>query len=151
MQLSKNFRLKEFTKSRAAARRGINNSPGIRETDNLRLLVSNVLQPLRDQLGVPLKVTSGYRSVDVNRAIGGSQSSDHCFGRAADFETMPETRALMYEAAKYIQDNLEFKQLIWEFDGAWIHVSYEEGRNRKEVLEAYRGASGRTQYRPYKF
>lgn len=150
MRLSKNFTLRELTKSATAERRGIDNTPTQEHQDNLQKLVDNVLQPAREANG-PLKVTSGYRGPALNTAIGGSRTSDHMHGRAADIETFPDSESKMLALGKYIQDNCEFKQLIWEYGGAWIHVSYEEGRNRKQVIETYRDESGKTRYRTFSF
>ena len=149
-RLSKNFTLRELTKSDTAARLGIDNTPTEEHLDNLKTLVTRVLQPTREAIG-PIKVTSGYRGPKLNTKIGGSRTSDHMHGRAADIETFPDSESKMRALGKFIQDNLEFKQLIWEFGGAWIHVSYQEGRNRKQVIEAYRDENGKTKYRPFSF
>lgn len=137
-RLSKNFWLREFTRSATARRHGINNEPGPEEIRALNALVDNVLQPARDALGVPINVSSGYRSPKLNRAVKGSRNSDHMYGRAADIETRPETQTLMWQLGQFIQSELEFKQLIWEFGGEWIHVSYDpDGDNRGDVRQAY--------------
>lgn len=149
-RLSKNFTLRELTKSDTADRLGIANQPTPEHLENLKRLCEFVLQPTRDAIG-PIKVTSGYRGPELNTKIGGSKTSDHMTGCAADIETFPDTRDKMLELGKFIQNTLEFKQLIWEFDGSWIHVSYVPGANRKQVIEAYRAESGRTGYRPYSF
>lgn len=148
--LSENFHLSEFTRSDTARRLGINNTPGPEVVENLRTLVNYVLQPARDYLGVPLRITSGYRSPELNRAVGGSKRSDHMFGYAADIETRPETSELMFALGRFIQQHCAFKQLIWEFGGEWIHVSYQEGANRGEVFEIYRGPS-KPRRRPFSF
>ena len=150
MRLSKNFSLKELTHSPTAHRLGINNKPTQADILRLEILCRNVLQPLRDALGFPIRVNSGYRSPELNRAIGGSPTSDHMMGRAADIEAWQGDHDNLL-IMKFLRDSpVEFKQLIWEFGGAWIHVSYQQGHNRGEVLEAYKNDAGRTQYRPWR-
>lgn len=149
MRLSKNFTLEEMTKSLTALALGIENTPDELEVQNLIDLCRNVLQPLRDYYKLPVKVTSGYRSKALNEAVGGSQTSQHSKGQAADF-TIPSVDNK--EVAKYIQDNLEFDQLILEFyeDGipnsGWLHCSFNNRGNRKEVLKAYKNSKGKTVY-----
>ena len=114
--------------------------------DNLQDLVDNVLQPLREKFG-PVVVTSGYRSPAVNTKIGGSTTSDHCYGYAADFEVLGMDNR---ELALYILDNLKFKQLILEFysglpDSGCVHCSFQKDANKGQVLTAKK-VNGRTQY-----
>lgn len=154
MYLSKDFKLSEFVASRTALRRGIRNIPDSAVVvDNLRDLVVEVLQPCRDELGVPLRVLSGYRSPRLNRAVGGARRSDHLWGFAADVETVPYDRSLMLQLGLFVERVCCFKQLIWEFGGAWVHVSYRRDDSRREVLEAYhrRGWRRRVTYRPFTF
>jgi len=139
-KLSENFKLSEFTKSQTASRRGINNTPNDEHLRNIKTLVDNVLQPLRDDLGKPLIITSGYRSPALNKAIGGSEDSQHSNGEAVDIECIGMSNR---ELAKYIRDNFTFDQLILEFynpdegeNSGWVHVSYVSSDNRKEVLTA---------------
>jgi hypothetical protein len=111
--------------------------PNMTAIDNLQLLVDNVLQPVRDHFG-PVVVTSGYRSPEVNKAIGGSASSDHCKGMAADFEILGVPNR---DVAQWIIENLKTKQTILEFPGAnpndgWIHVSYDRSDLKCQVLTA---------------
>lgn len=138
MKLSQNFSLSELTKSETAIRKGIDNTPDAKALDNLTALCNMVLQKVRDAHGL-VTVTSGYRSPELNKAIGGSTTSDHCKGLAADFEVPGlDNKAL----ASWIEDNLTFKQLILEFyqDGVpnsgWVHCSFEEGENNNQVLRA---------------
>jgi len=143
--LSANFSLNELIKSDAAVRLDINNVPSSQVIDNLQDLVTNILQPLRDKFG-PIVVTSGYRSQALNKAIGGSTTSDHCLGYAADFEASIDNR----ELAIYIRDNMSFTQLISEFydgrpDSGWVHCSYNSLDLKGQVLTA-RKVNGRTQY-----
>ncbi|MBT9158798.1 MAG: hypothetical protein DDT26_00045 [Dehalococcoidia bacterium] len=141
MRLGRFFTLAELTFSQTAARRGLDNSPSPEVVANLRALVQNVLDPLRVSLGSPVVISSGYRSRAVNEAIGGSLTSQHMFGQAADFTVPGKSVA---EIINHIQKiNLPFDQLIDEF-GRWIHVSHGP-RNRRQVLRARR-VGGRTTY-----
>lgn len=138
MKLSTNFTLSELCKSETAARKGIDNIPPEEVVNNLSTLCDMVLQKVRNKLGVVM-VTSGYRSPELNKAIGGSVTSDHCKGLAADFEVVGFDNK---ELATWIKDNLIFKQLILEFyeegqpNSGWVHCSFEEGNNKGEVLRA---------------
>ena len=149
MNLSKNFTLKEMTKSVTAKRLGIDNTPDDQQIAFMVELCENVLQPLRDALG-PITISSGLRVPALNKAIGGSSSSQHCAlrGAAADID-MDEKNA---EAFNYIKDNLIFDQLIWEFGDNdcpdWVHVSYHYGHNRGQVLKAVK-KNGKTTYINY--
>jgi uncharacterized protein YcbK (DUF882 family) len=144
MQLSKNFSLQELTVSETATRDGLKNAPNKAQTLALVALCQNVLQPLRDRIKRPIVVTSGFRSVSVNRRVGGSNASQHCKGQAADF-IVPGLD--LRNVAKLIQAmDLPFDQLILEFldTGGWLHVSYSP-RHRRQVLEAKR-VGGKTVY-----
>jgi zinc D-Ala-D-Ala carboxypeptidase len=145
MNLTKNFTLKEMCESTTAIRLGIDNTPSDIAIKSLLLLCKNVLQPLRDHIGESIKVSSGYRSPALNKKIGGSKSSQHCLGQAADI-SCGERTAELYE---YIKNNLIFDQLIWEFgtdeNPDWVHVSYSSTNNRKECLRAYK-VNGKTVY-----
>ena len=142
-QLSANFTLAEMTVSRTASRRGIDNTPPPAAIAALRLLAQHVLQPVREHFGKPVVVTSGYRAPALNRAIGGSASSQHTLGEAADF-TVPGVSNLV--VARWIAANLPFDQLIYEFgESGWLHVSYRAGRLREQVLRAEK-RNGRTVY-----
>lgn len=138
MKLSENFWLVEFTKSQTAARLGINNNPTGEHLKNLQRLIDHVLQPTRAALG-PLVVNSGYRSPSLNAKVGGSVNSQHSLGEAADIEC-PALGNLAL--ARWIAENVEFDQLILEAhnpsqpNSGWVHVSYREGRNRREQLTA---------------
>jgi len=149
MQLTKNFSVYEMTKSETALRRGLDNTPSPAILDNLYLLCTEILQPIRDYYGKGVKVNSGYRSPAVNSAVGGSRTSDHCKGMAADIEIpgIPN-----YELASFIADNFQFRQLILEFytpgipDSGWVHVSYDLRDLRNQILTAV-SANGRTIYK----
>lgn len=150
MQLTKNFSLHEMTKSETAMRRGLDNTPGPVEIENLRLLCEQVLQPLRDAYKRGVKVNSGFRHPDVNAAVGGSRTSDHCRGMAADIEIPGVPNA---ELAQYIADYFDFTQLILEFytpgipDSGWVHVSYDPKNLKKQVMTAMK-ENGKTVYKP---
>lgn len=122
-----------MTKSNTATAKGIDNTPDQTVTNNLTKLIEAVLDPLREWYGKPIIVNSGYRCEALNKAIGGAKSSQHMLGEAADITvgSKEENEKLF----NYIKDNLEFDQLINESDFSWVHVSYREGRLRKQVLE----------------
>jgi zinc D-Ala-D-Ala carboxypeptidase len=147
MKLSTNFSLSELTKSEAATRLGLDNTPALQIIENLEALVENILQPVRDKFG-PVVVTSGYRSPEVNKAIGGSTTSDHCKGQAADFEVLGKDNR---ELAIWIAENMQFTQLILEFykpgvpDSGWVHCSYDPGNLKRQVLTAEK-VNGKTVY-----
>ena len=147
MKLSKNFALSEITHSNTAKRLGIENEPTETHLQNMQHLVDNLLQPLRDAVG-PIRISSGYRNPSLNRAIGGSSSSQHCKGQALDiqFWQMGEmNNKVIYDWI--LKSGLEFDQMINEFDFAWIHISLKTEDNRKQVLEAYKNEDGDTKYR----
>ena len=147
MRLSKNFTLREITRSNTAKRLGIDNEPIKLHMENMQRLVSNLIQPMRDELG-PIRITSGYRSPSLNRAIGGSSKSQHCKGEALDLQFWKEGQMCNEEIHEWIlKSGLDFDQMINEFDFAWIHISLKKENNRKSVLEAYKDADGDTAYR----
>lgn len=140
MKISSHITLKEAVKSNTALRRGIDNTPGEYEISNMVGLAVNVFEPLREYVCGPIKVTSMFRSKELNTAIGGSLSSQHCQGRAMDLDDTfgHKTNAQMFN---YIKNNLSFDQLIWEFgddnNPDWIHVSYvSTDQNRGRCLRA---------------
>jgi len=150
MNLSANFTLKELTKSDTATRLGLDNTPGEAEIENLKTLCENVLQRVRDHFGKSVTVNSGYRSPESNAAVGGSKTSDHCKGQAADIEIegIPNP-----ELAQWIMDNCDYTQLILEFytqgqpNSGWVHVSYDPDNLKMQELTAVKVA-GKTQYLP---
>ena len=138
MQLSKHFSLSEFEKSSTATRLGIKNKAGSGEIKNLTDLCYAVLEPVRAKFEKPILVTSGFRSEELCVAIKSSKTSQHTKGQAVDFEIMGVSNL---QVALWIQNNCDFDQLILEFwkeeEGAnsgWVHCSYNEGSNRKQVL-----------------
>jgi hypothetical protein len=153
MQLSKNLSLAEVMRSETAKRKGISNMPTPEHIENFKLLAENVFQPIREHFGVPIHISSGYRSKALNTAVGGSLSSQHCSGEAIDID-MDGTSITNAQIFNYIKDNLSFDQMIWEFgtdtNPDWVHVSYEStGKQRKQILKAVKSAKG-TSYLPYK-
>jgi len=162
MQLSKNLALSEVTRSETAKRKGISNMPTPEHIENFKKLAENVFQPIRDHFGVPIRISSGYRSEALNKAIGGAgkmvngkyvPSSQHCTGEAIDID-MDGTSITINQVFDYIKEHLQFDQLIWEFgtdsNPDWVHVSYEStGKQRKQVLKAIKKGSA-TSYLPYK-
>lgn len=148
MNLSKNFTLSELTKSNEAARHGIDNTPTAEVAENLRGLAENILQKVRDNFGV-VTVSSGYRNKAVNEKAGGSATSDHVFGFAADFEVAGVQNKVL---AEWIRDNLKFTQVILEFPGqnpndGWVHCSYNPANLKGQSLTAIK-QNGKTVYLP---
>lgn len=131
----KYFTIGELVSSFTADRLGINNRCSKEQADNLIRLVDNVLDPLREAYGKPIRVTSGYRSEELNHAVGGSPTSDHRNGCAADIVGTPATKEENEKLfGLVISLGLPFKQLINEKGYSWVHISYQEGDNRKQVL-----------------
>lgn len=126
------FTLNELTHSDTAKAKGIDNTPNDTEKKNLENLVKYVLDPLRDMYGKPIYVNSGYRSEALNKAVGGSNTSQHRLGMAADINT--HTREGNIELFNLIAKNLSFDQLIDEKDYSWIHVSFDPKRLRNQIL-----------------
>ena len=148
MNLTTNFTLAEMVKSDTALRHDMDNTPGEKEIENLKRLAEKVLQPVRDSYQKGVKVNSGYRAPDVNAKVGGSKTSDHCKGQAADIEIPGVPNA---DLAKWITENLDFTQVILEFytpgvpDSGWVHVSYDPENLKKQVLTATK-QDGKTVY-----
>jgi phosphoribosylaminoimidazole (AIR) synthetase len=149
MKLSAHFDLAEFTRSESAKRHGVSNEPTAEHQANLKVLCEKVLEPIRIFNEGPLNISSGYRSKNLNHFIGGSLSSQHCEGKAADIDMDGMSGKSNREIFDYIKDNLEYDQLINEFDYSWVHVSYNAGKNRKQVLDALKD-KGRTVYQTHK-
>ena len=148
MNLSANFTLKELIKSDTATRLGLDNTPDDEALENLKTLCEKVLQPVREHFDKSVSVNSAYRSPESNAAVGGSKTSDHCKGMAADIEIVGIANA---DLAQWIMDNLEYTQLILEFytpgipDSGWVHVSYDPNNLKKQELTATKVA-GKTTY-----
>jgi hypothetical protein len=150
MKLSQNLSLAEVTKSATAKRRGIANEPSIDHLESLKALAENIFQPIREEFMCPIFISSGYRSEELNEAIGGSKTSQHSKGEAIDLDADVYGVITNADIFHYIEDSLNFDQLIWEFgtddNPDWVHVSYKrEGENRGQILKAVRN-NGRTSY-----
>lgn len=147
MKLSPHFDLSEFVFSQTAVRLGISNYPPEKAIDNLAELCHNVLEPLREQINKPIRISSGYRSPELNKAIGGASTSQHQTGNAVDLTVHGWTVNQVYHFIKH--SAIDFDQLIEEFadspTGGWIHISYVEGNNRQECLIATK-KDGKTVY-----
>ena len=128
----KYFTFKEMIQSDTAKSKGIENIPDWDQIDALKSLIETILDPLREWYGKPIYVNSGYRCMALNEAVGGSKTSQHALGLAADIDT--HNREENKKLFDYIKDNLEFDQLIDEKDLEWVHVSYSKNNNRKQVL-----------------
>ena len=142
MNISDHISYKEGTYSNTAIRRGIDNTPNKEQLSNMRLIATEVFEPLRAYIGGPIKINSFFRSPELNTAIGGSSKSQHCHGQAIDLDDTfgRMTNAEMYE---FIKEHLDFDQMIWEFgddeNPAWVHVSYVSPKeNRNRCLLAYK-------------
>jgi hypothetical protein len=154
MKLSQHLDLAEITRSDSAKRKGISNMPTPEHIENFKKLAENIFEPIRKHFGVPIMISSGYRSKALNTAIGGSLTSQHCSGEAIDIDmdgtANGVTNKMVFE---YIKANLNFDQLIWEFGTKdapdWVHVSFEStGKQRKQILRAIK-SGGKTAYQPY--
>jgi len=147
--ISQHVSYKEGVYSITAIRRGINNTPDDLQLKRMEVLAEKVFEPLREWVGGPIKITSFFRSEELNKRIGGSNRSQHCKGQAMDIDDTFKVVANsgMYN---YIKNNLDFDQLIWEFgddeNPDWLHVSYvSKDENRRRCLRAIR-SGGRTTY-----
>ena len=154
MKLSEHLDLAEVTRSDSAKRKGISNQPTPEHLENFKKLAENIFEPIRKHFGVPIHISSGYRSNALNKAIGGSSTSQHCTGEAIDIDMDGSANGVTNKMVfDYIKANLNFDQLIWEFGTKdapdWVHVSYEStGKQRKQILRAIK-AGGKTTYQPY--
>ena len=161
MRLSKNFTLQELTASNTALRLGIDNTPTKEGIIKLRLLAANLLQPIRDCLSAPIRITSGYRSPALSQAIGSSANSQHCRYEAVDCQFVKRGKMDNLKIYQAVMDlDLDFDQMILEFgtppptaqrdtdSPAWVHISWKVVDNRKQVLVAYKDINNKTKYRP---
>jgi hypothetical protein len=151
MKLSKNLSLAEFTRSQTAKRRGIDNTPDGDHLEAAKKLAENIFQPIREHFGKAIFISSGYRSEALNKAIGGSITSQHSKGEAIDIDMDGHGKPTNTEVFYYIKNNLNFDQLIWEFGDDekpdWVHVSFKTmGKQRNQVLRAKRNSARRTYY-----
>lgn len=156
MRLSKSFIISEFLNSNIAKRKGILLDPPNEHIDNMSFLCRNLLQPLRDKLGNPIRINSGYRSIELNKVIGGAYkiidkkyvpTSQHCKGMAADLKYVENGKVNNKKLFDTVLEmGLEFDQMINEFNYSWIHISYNKGKNRNQLLEAYKNEDNKTIY-----
>jgi hypothetical protein len=140
MKLSEHLSLSEVTRSESAKRNQISNMPTGEHIANFMLLAEKIFEPIREHFGVPIHISSGYRSKELNAKIGGSATSQHCKGQAIDIDMDGSTNGVTNaDVFNYIKDNLPFDQLIWEFGNDinpdWVHVSYNV-KQRGEILKA---------------
>jgi hypothetical protein len=152
MKLSAHLELSEVIRSDSAKRNGISNMPTPEHIENFKLLAENVFEPIREHFGVPIRISSGYRSKELNdKTKGASKTSDHCFGRAIDIDN-DGTSITNKQIFDFIKDNLKYKQLIFEFgtdeNPAWVHVSYDPNNLKNETLKAVK-AKNVTKYIKY--
>ena len=148
MQITAHFNLAEFTRSESAKRHGVSNEPTPEHIENIKILCEKVLEPIRMKFG-PITLSSGYRSKVLNHYIGGSLRSQHCEGKAADIDMDNMGGVTNKQIFEYIKNELEFDQLINEFNYSWIHVSYNQGKNRKQILDALK-VNNKTVYSTHK-
>jgi hypothetical protein len=153
MQLSTNLSLAEVTRSETAKRKGISNMPTPEHIENFKKLAANIFQPIREHFGKPIIISSGYRSAELNKAIGGSLSSQHSSGEAIDID-MDGTDITNKQIFDYIKDNLTFDQMIAEFpkqgNPDWVHVSFAANRSQRKQILVAKKVNGKTTYISYK-
>lgn len=147
--MTTHFTLSELTRSDLAKRKGIKNTPNEAQKEALQAICEDILEPLRSDMGFPISISSGFRSEELNKKIGGSSSSQHCKGEAVDIDNDGNNSEIFH----WLLENADFDQLIWEFGNKnepdWVHVSYVRGRkNRGQVLRAVK-VSGRTVYEKF--
>ena len=152
MQLTEHFTLEELTTSPTAKKLGLSNTPTAQHIENMKYCCEKILEPVRAHFGKPVKINSSYRAPAVNKAVGGSNTSQHVNGQAIDFEIQGIDNKTV---ADWVADNLEFDQVILEFYSAgdknsgWVHASIKkEGGNRKQRLIATKSKAGGTVYKP---
>jgi len=151
MKLSKNLSLSEVTYSQTAIRKDIDNSPTDTHIENLKYVAEKVFQPIREHFGVPIYISSGYRSKALNEAIGGSQTSFHSHGMALDLDQDGRNKGVSNaDVFYYIKDNLQFTELIWEFgtedNPNWVHVAIAPGRENEKNIKIAQKVNNRTTY-----
>jgi hypothetical protein len=152
-EISKNVTYAEAIKSQTATRLGLENTPNEEQLENMKKVANECFQKAREHFGVPIAVTSFFRSPEVNRAIGGSTTSEHCQGKAMDIDADVFGGVSNSDLFHFFKDNCEFNQLIWEYGNDnnpdWVHISFNEGGNKNQILKVYR-QNGRSVYVPYK-
>jgi len=151
MKLSKNLSLDEVIKSNTAIRRGIDNTPTEEHIKNLKYIAEKIFQPIREHFGVPIYISSGYRSQALNEAIGGSSRSFHSHGMALDLDQDGKNKGVSNaDVFYYIKNNLPFTELIWEFGNEtnpnWVHVAIAPGRENEKNIKIAQKVNNRTTY-----
>jgi hypothetical protein len=153
MKISDHLDLVEVTRSETAKRKGISNMPTEAHLENFKKLAEKIFEPIRSHFNVPIHISSGYRSKELNTAIGGALSSDHCKGMAIDLDQQGHSGGITNkEIFEYIKENLKFKQLIWEGgtkeEPDWVHCAYDENNLKNEILRAVK-VNGKMTYSKY--
>jgi zinc D-Ala-D-Ala carboxypeptidase len=146
--ISEHISFEEATQSQSATRAGIKNMPGVVEITNMKLVAEKCFEPLRKAIAAPIRISSFFRCKELNSLIGGAFNSQHVDGKAIDIQATGKITNL--DLFNWLKDNVDFDQLILEFpdkqgNPAWVHVSYNEKGNRKEVLRA-KSVNGKTIY-----
>tara|TARA_R110002167_G_scaffold224191_1_gene429591 strand:+ start:1003 stop:1473 length:471 start_codon:yes stop_codon:yes gene_type:complete len=141
-KLTHNLTYEEVIHSDTAIRRGIANEPNDEQLYAIKILAEHIFQPVRDYFGVPVLINSFFRSLTLNKRIGGSKTSQHCANNGAAMDIRGSNGVSNADLFNYIRENLEFDQLIWEFgtdrEPKWVHVSLKSSRNRGQVLRLYK-------------
>jgi hypothetical protein len=149
-KISENISYTEATKSLTASRKGINNTPNEAAIEKMKYVAKNVFEPLRKHFEVPIGISSFYRSEALNKAVGGSKTSEHIEGSAIDIDADIFGLITNKDIFNYIKDNLNFNQLIWEYgdnkEPDWVHVSLKKNGNKKQVLKTYTEKNWKGQY-----
>ena len=150
--ISKNISYNEAVNSKTAQRLRIDNTPNAEQLNSMQNVAERVFQPLREYFNTPIYISSFFRSEALNKAIGGSKTSQHCKGEAMDLDADIFGGVTNAQIFNYIKDNLEFDQLIWEFgtdeNPSWVHVSYSQYQSRHTILKAIKN-NGKTIYQNY--
>jgi hypothetical protein len=149
-KISDNISYTEATKSITAKRKHINNIPDKDTVSRMKYVAENLFEPLRKHFGVPIGISSFYRSEALNQAVGGSKTSEHVYGSAMDIDADIFGLITNKDIFDYIKDNLEFNQLIWEYgddkEPDWVHASLKEFNNKKQILKACREKNWKGNY-----
>ena len=150
MIISEHLSLSELIRSDSAKRLGITNMPTAEHIINLKALAENIFEPIRNHFRCPIFISSGYRSAELNKALLGAKSSQHLKGEAIDMQGILASNKMLFDSACELE---EFDQIIWEFgtleEPDWVHVSYSQTNNRKQILRATK-IGKRTAYVPYR-
>jgi len=154
MKLSKNLSLSEVIYSQTALRRDIDNTPTEEHIKNLKYIAEQIFQPIREHFGVPIYISSGYRSKALNEAIGGSPTSFHSHGMALDLDQDGRNKGVINaDVFYYIKNNLPFTELIWEFGDEnnpdWVHVALARGRENEKTIKIAHKVNGKTKYKTW--